>query len=157
MYPKTVVQNDMLSSLTLYSLQYFFLRALVQRVMEPSRIYSIALVTSAIIFLGHKIEDRFTDKPGKSCAPEHPENWKCKFPGQIVSHKPWDWKTGLCVTFIYVLIGVIVTLGVSKLTFAVEASKTLWTPATVGFVLFSLFWIAWGPGRRTTRRRRTTG
>ena len=77
-------------------------------------------------------------------APDHPENWKCKFPGQIVSHKPWDWKTGLCVTFIYVLIGVIVTLGVSKLAFAVEASKTLWTPATVGFVLFSLFWIAWG-------------
>lgn len=112
--------------------------------MEPSRIYSVALATSAIIFLGHKIEDRFTDKPGKSCAPDHPESWKCKFPGQIVSHKPWDWKTGCCVTFIYVLIGVIVTLGVSKLAFAVEASKTLWTPATVGFVLFSLFWIAWG-------------
>ena len=123
--------------------------------MEPSRIYSIALVSSAIIFLGHKIEDRFTDKPGKSCAPEHPENWKCSSRADRLP-QTMGLETGLCVTFIYVLIGVIVTLGVSKLAFAVEASKTLWTRRPSGLCSF-LFWIAWGAWETHHQRRRTTG
>ena len=118
------------------------------------RIYTAALAGSAIIFISHKIEDRFTDTPGKSCEEGHPHAWQCKFPGQIVSHKPWDVKTGIVVTLIYAIIATSITAAVSRMAFHVAHSTQRWTPSFVGLLIFTILWAAWG-GFETHHMKKT--
>ena len=112
--------------------------------MNDWRIFTAVLIGSAIVFLSHKIEDRFSDTPGKSCKKGHPHAWQCEFPGQIVSHKPWSTGVGVCVVAIYFIIAGLVVAAVSRMAANVSSSKRILTPSLVGLLLFSGFWTAWG-------------
>jgi hypothetical protein len=113
-------------------------------VESARRLYTVVLIVSVVIFLAHKIEDRFTDTPGKSCQSDHKNAWQCKFPGQIVSHKPWGVKTGCAVVSIYVVIGALVCILMSRVANNVAKSTRVIAPPLVAIVLFSLLWVAWG-------------
>ena len=112
--------------------------------VESARLYTVVLIVSVVIFLAHKIEDRFTDTPGKSCQADHEHAWQCKFPGQIVSHKPCDVKTGCTVVCIYIVIGALVCFLMSRVAINVAKSTQVITPSLFAIVLFSLLWVAWG-------------
>ena len=112
--------------------------------MNDCEVFSAALIGSAVVFLAHKIEDRFTDDPGKSCQEDHPHAWQCKFPGQIVSHKPWSKGVGASVCIIYIIIAVMVIGGVRRMAMNVATGPRGISASLVGIVVFSLIWTAWG-------------
>lgn len=100
------------------------------------------LVTSGIIFIYHKIDHRFRDPVGASCDADRLESWMCRFPGLIVSHKPWSVQAGIATTCVYVAVAI--TLMV-LLSLAARRAAALggasWQLAAV--VAFSALWFAW--------------
>ena len=113
--------------------------------MNDWEIFTAVLIGSAVVFLTHKVEDRFSDTPGKSCNKDHPNAWQCEFPGQIVSHKPWSAGVGVLVCAIYLLIAGLIIAGVSRMAAnAVSAPKRAMSLSLAGVLLFSVFWSAWG-------------
>ena len=113
--------------------------------MNDWEIFTAVLIGSAVVFLSHKVEDRFSDTPGKSCQKDHPHAWQCEFPGQIVSHKPWSCGVGILVCTIYLIIAGTIIAGVSRMASnAAAAPKRTLSLSLLGVLIFSGFWSAWG-------------
>jgi hypothetical protein len=95
-----------------------------------------------MIFIYHKIDDRFQDPVGASCDPDRERSWTCKLPGLIVSHKPWSTSTGIAASCIYFAAAITLLALVSS---AARRAATLggptWQLAVVAAV--SLLWFAW--------------
>jgi hypothetical protein len=98
------------------------------------------LVTSGMIFLYHKIDRRFDDPIGKSCADERA--WMCRLPGSIVSHKPWSTSGGIATCAIYLAVAVAVAVIVS-LAARKAAERGGCTAHLAVVAAFSLLWFAW--------------
>ncbi len=102
-----------------------------------------ALVASAMVFVYHKIDRRFEDPVGASCDAAKEGSWMCRFPGLIVSHKPWSVGDGILASCVYLAIAA-AAIG----AFAVAARRAsalggpTWYLAAVAAV--SLLWFAWG-------------
>jgi hypothetical protein len=95
-----------------------------------------------MIFIYHKIDDRFQDPVGASCDPDSEGSWMCTLPGLLASHKPWSTSTGIAASCIY--FSAAITL-LSLVSFAARRAATLggltWQLAFVAAV--SLLWFAW--------------
>ena len=107
------------------------------------RLYLIVLITSSIIFFMHKIEHRFIDKQGKSCEIMSDNKWQCDFPGLILSHKPWNYTTGIIVSIIYILLIIFFIININKLKNNIIYDKHI-TLSLILFILFSVLWLYWG-------------
>ena len=101
------------------------------------------LVASGMIFIYHKIDRRFEDPIGASCDMTRPSSWTCRFPGLIVSHKPWSAGAGIATSLVYfaVAIALLVLVSLAARRAAVLGGLT-WHLAAVS--AFSLLWFAWG-------------
>ena len=113
---------------------------------ERTRVFMAALIGSAVLFLLHKIEDRFKERVGPSCGPTSPTQWQCRFPGIVLSHKPWSRGLGALVMCIYAALATAVILVLQRA--AAAASRAAWpacrSPAWWLVMGFTLLWTAWG-------------
>lgn len=113
-----------------------------QAMVDPRRhVFLIALAVSAMLFVLHKTHGRFADAQGKSCQKEHAHSWMCKWPGAILSHKPWTRSTGVAVLLLYVAIAGAVMAGLHAATLAATPQGRQWGATVV--VLFTLGWAGW--------------
>jgi hypothetical protein len=101
------------------------------------------LVASGMIFIYHKIDRRFEDPIGASCDPSKQGSWMCRFPGLIVSHKPWSAGAGIATSMVYfsVAVALIVLVSLAARRAAALGGFTWYLAAVAAF---SLLWFAWG-------------
>lgn len=104
-----------------------------------NKIYFIIINISIILFLSHKIESRFIDTNLTLCEPK----WQCKFPGLIVSHKPFgNIKIGLLIILIYILITSYISLNIYKILNNIQLKKN--KKINIYILLLLVFlWILW--------------
>jgi len=103
---------------------------------QMERLYRTVFISSAVIFLLHKIEWRFTDDIQTACSGT--DAWQCDFPWIIVTHKPWTKTIGTIVVAIYTAIAYVI---ISIVLFCYKRQDRMTYKAI--FHGYSIIWLTW--------------
>ena len=117
-----------------------------------STIYVGTMIASGILFVLHKLEGRLkpftatSDTPlyasdyDDRCSPEN--EWKCHFPGNIITHKPADLPIFCLLAIVYACIAYVIIRGIQKLVCNVMANRAK-AASLCGIGTFTILWMLW--------------